>query len=341
MLRQLTMCSSDRGVNGSSCPPQMSFKPQSSPRAQLGSVETVAGRSAVLTPAEQARQFGHAWERVPNRPRRQLRVRVISPDGKTHIFYLGPHTPRLAEDDVALIHRLWLDLTQATGTEDVHHRDVVHVALRHLADDLTGPLRRLSLCRCSRPTPGLWGMKVLHMCWPLSEGSSKCIPIDAQPNHQIVQAFRLGKAPRATHQPLAPGPEIAGLALAFLRVLLAYVRLLGSEMSLLGPPAVRGILGEATGLAQLWPPQADGGLTPSDPIRSPLPALGIHRVPAPSRMHCRLPKPPHCVKLGAQSTTHLPRVRSPAFPLALRGRHERQPRRLHGRPLRRFLAGLG
>jgi amino acid transporter len=106
--------------------------------AQLGTVEIVAGRSAVLTPVEQARQLGRAWEHVPNRPRRQLRFRVIAPDGKTHVFYLGAHTPQLAEDDVELIHRLWLDLTQASGKENAHHRDVVHLALMHLAEDLTG-----------------------------------------------------------------------------------------------------------------------------------------------------------------------------------------------------------
>jgi len=33
------------------------------------------------------------------------------------------------------------------------------------------------------------------MCWALSDGSSKLIPIDEQPNHQIVHLFRLGKAP--------------------------------------------------------------------------------------------------------------------------------------------------
>ena len=107
--------------------------------AQLGADEIVAGRSAVLTPAEQARRLGRAWEQVPNRPRRQLRYRVIAPDGRTNVFYLGAHTPQLAEDDVELIHCLWLDLTAASGKEHAHHRDVVHLALRHLADDLKGP----------------------------------------------------------------------------------------------------------------------------------------------------------------------------------------------------------
>ena len=86
------------------------------------------------------------------------------------------------------------------------------------------------------------------MCWALSDGSSKLIPIDEQPNHQIVHAFRLGKAQRATDEPLDPGPEIDVLALDFLGVLLAYVMLLGSEMPLISPPAVGVILGDAKGL---------------------------------------------------------------------------------------------
>ena len=73
------------------------------------------------------------------------------------------------------------------------------------------------------------------MCWPLSDGSSEIIPIDEQPNHQIVHALRLGIAQRATNQPLDPGPQIDVLARDFLRVLLAYVMLLGSEMPLIGP----------------------------------------------------------------------------------------------------------
>jgi hypothetical protein len=57
------------------------------------------------------------------------------------------------------------------------------------------------------------GLKMFHMCWALSDGSSKLIPIDEQPNHQIVHLFRLGKAKGATHEPLHPGPEIDVLAL--------------------------------------------------------------------------------------------------------------------------------
>src|SRR5215467_13202459 len=116
---------------------------------------------------------------------------------------------------------------------------------------------------------------MFHMCWAPSDGSSKLIPIDEQPNHQIVHLFRLGKAQGATHKPLHPGPEIDGLALDFLRVLLTYVMLLWVDMPLIGPPSVGVILGDAKGLEQLLQPQKDVVLPPPEHIRSHLPALGI------------------------------------------------------------------
>ena len=93
--------------------------------------------------------------------------------------------------------------------------------------------------------------KMFHMCWTLSDGSSKLIPIDEQPNHQIVHLFRLGKAQRATHEPLHPGPKIDVLALDFLRMLLAHVVLLGLDMPLVGSPAIRVKPRDAKGLQEL------------------------------------------------------------------------------------------
>ena len=61
------------------------------------------------------------------------------------------------------------------------------------------------------------------MCWAPSEGSSKLIAIDEQPNHQIVHSRCFGKADRAAYEPLNAGPEIDVLALNFLRILLAHV----------------------------------------------------------------------------------------------------------------------
>jgi len=92
---------------------------------------------------------------------------------------------------------------------------------------------------------------MFHMCWALSDDSPKLIPIDEQPNHQIVHLFRLGKAQRATHEPLHPGPEIDVLALDFLRVLLAYVMLFWIDMPLVGAPAVHVKFRDAKGLQEL------------------------------------------------------------------------------------------
>src|SRR5262245_38122478 len=55
-----------------------------------------------------------------------------------------------------------------------------------------------------------------------------------------MHAFRLGKAPRATNQPLPPGPEMDGLALDVLPVLLADLMLLGIDMPLMACQSQRG-----------------------------------------------------------------------------------------------------
>src|SRR5437588_10346711 len=63
--------------------------------AQLESAEIIAGRSSVMTPEEQARKVGEAWEALPSKPNQQVCFRVIEPDGRVHNFYLGAHAPGL------------------------------------------------------------------------------------------------------------------------------------------------------------------------------------------------------------------------------------------------------
>jgi hypothetical protein len=174
------------------------------------------------------------------------------------------------------------------------------------------------------------------MCWPLSAGSSTFIPIDEQPNHQSVHAFRLGQAQRATNQPLDPGPEIDVFALDFLRVLLPYVMRLDIEMPLIGPPSGGVILGDAQGLEQLLQPQEAVVLPPPEHIRSHLPGVVINGVPEPSRLRFRLHKTPPFVELGAQSTPHLQLIRAPDFHLDLLRMQERQHPMMHWLQLRLF-----
>ena len=110
-------------------------------------------------------------------------------------------------------------------------------------------------------------VKMFHMCWALSDGSPKLIPIDEQPNHQIVHLFRLRKAKGTTHEPLDPGPEIDVLALDFLRVLLAYVMLLWVDMPLVGSPSIRVKLCDAEWLQELLQLEEDGVFASSEHIR--------------------------------------------------------------------------
>src|SRR5215471_17799400 len=48
--------------------------------------------------------------------------------------------------------------------------------------------------------------RMFHMCWSLSDGSSKLIPIDEESNHQIMHALRLGETDGAAYQPFDPRP---------------------------------------------------------------------------------------------------------------------------------------
>ena len=98
-----------------------------------------------MAPAEQAKHIGEAWERLPKKPNRQVCFHVVDPDGAVDDFTLGAHVPRLADADVDLIHTLWLDATKRGGVEDLHHKEIVTVALARLAEDLRGPGREKTI----------------------------------------------------------------------------------------------------------------------------------------------------------------------------------------------------
>src|SRR6266498_640368 len=115
--------------------------------AHLDSADIWAGRSSVMDPEEQAKHIGEAWERLPNRPKRQVCFHVVEPDGKVDEFNLGAHAPKLADDDINLIHKLWLDVTKERGMEDFRHKEIVTTALGRLADELKGQDRQKILDR--------------------------------------------------------------------------------------------------------------------------------------------------------------------------------------------------
>jgi nucleotide-binding universal stress UspA family protein len=102
---------------------------------RLDSTRIVCGLSNKLSPDEQAKLTGDAWERLPE-PRPRVTMEVYAPDGSFRDYPLGPHMPRLRREDVELMHKLWLDLTSDPKFAGAHHYNVVALALEELQREL-------------------------------------------------------------------------------------------------------------------------------------------------------------------------------------------------------------
>jgi amino acid transporter/nucleotide-binding universal stress UspA family protein len=110
---------------------------------RLESSRVVCGVSASLSVEEQGKFTGDAWERLPE-PKPRIIMEVIEPNGTRNEFFLGPHTPRLRDEDVELMHKLWLQLTSDREYAGLHHYHVVALALQELELEL-GTERRQEL----------------------------------------------------------------------------------------------------------------------------------------------------------------------------------------------------
>ena len=110
--------------------------------ARLATRDIIAGRSSWMTPEQQAKNLGEAWERLPNKPHQRVRFRVIGAGDEIKDFYLGAHPPDLTDEEIQFIHQLWLDVTHEHGLENVRHKQIVVAALVRLADELNGERRK-------------------------------------------------------------------------------------------------------------------------------------------------------------------------------------------------------
>jgi hypothetical protein len=59
----------------------------------------------------------------------------VGPNMEVSTFRIGPHTPTMKAEDIQLVHRLWLDITQHPGLDKLHHSDIVTGALERFAQD--------------------------------------------------------------------------------------------------------------------------------------------------------------------------------------------------------------
>jgi amino acid transporter len=112
----------------------------------LQSSDIVVGESANLTGAQMAHRLGEAWDRIEKSRNVRSRLVTYRLTGEVETFLLGPHAPPLSQEDLDLIHRLWLDAIERYGL-DVHHRDVVRAALEEMERDLGGADRERALAR--------------------------------------------------------------------------------------------------------------------------------------------------------------------------------------------------
>ena len=62
-------------------------------------------------------------------------VLVVRPDQSVESYRIGPHTPTMKTEDVHLVHKIWLDLKKFPGTEEIHHSDIITLALTRLSRD--------------------------------------------------------------------------------------------------------------------------------------------------------------------------------------------------------------
>ncbi len=100
----------------------------------IESSAVVSGLSSKMSSEEQAFRLGQAWEAMAE-PKRQFVFHVAKPDGVVDTYRIGPHTPTMKAEDVRLVHKLWLDLKRNPGAEEIHHSDIVTLALTRLARD--------------------------------------------------------------------------------------------------------------------------------------------------------------------------------------------------------------
>ncbi|MGC2210991.1 MAG: APC family permease [Candidatus Korobacteraceae bacterium] len=119
---------------------------------RLESSRIVCGLSNKLTADEQGKLTGNAWERLPE-PRPNLVFEVNSSEQGPVEYYLGPHTPRLREQDLALLHQIWLEVSEDPDFTCLHHYHIVGLALDRLNERLHGSQREEILALLKQELP--------------------------------------------------------------------------------------------------------------------------------------------------------------------------------------------
>ena len=81
-------------------------------------------------------------------------AQIYFPTGQEHVFYLGPHAPHLTPKEIDLLHSIWLEVSNELAPEEIHHHDIVHLALEELQADLSRTKREEIMRGAADPPAG-------------------------------------------------------------------------------------------------------------------------------------------------------------------------------------------
>jgi len=90
---------------------------------------------------QQRRRFETTWAQIPGSIQRQITLEVLGANDQTWTFNLGLPPLQLSDEEVKLVHRLWLSVSQQSGAEDVRHHAIVVAGLHLLEHALQGSQR--------------------------------------------------------------------------------------------------------------------------------------------------------------------------------------------------------
>jgi amino acid transporter len=105
---------------------------------RLGCSRVYLGASEKVSTSNQARLVGEGWEEIDDPDKTQFELVIVPERGRIQRVQIGAHVPELAPEDIELTHAIWLEITENTPESDLHHRDVVSFALRHLREEMRG-----------------------------------------------------------------------------------------------------------------------------------------------------------------------------------------------------------
>jgi hypothetical protein len=98
-----------------------------------------AGASEKLSINTQAGLVGKAWEEIDDPDKTQFEFVIVPDQGEPHRFQIGAHAPALTPEDIELIHRIWLEITEKVPEREFHHSEVVSLALSRFNQEFNGP----------------------------------------------------------------------------------------------------------------------------------------------------------------------------------------------------------